>query len=110
MPKMKSNNKVHTQKEIGIALNNAVQAISSSAELRKLSDSRKKQLRNYLSAILDVILEHRKKEHLTSEELVFVLSSGALFSFVWLVTKGSESKLAMYQDVAASLAQDLQND
>lgn len=100
-------NKNFTQKELGIILNNAVASILNSTGLKGTTEARKRQLRSYLSAILDSILEHRKNGHLTSEELVFVLTAGALFVHVFMVSKSGVQKLAQYEDIAVDIANDL---
>lgn len=92
-------------KDIGLALNNAVSAAWSYPTLAKTPDLRRKALRNYLAAILDKILEHRKEGHLTAEELVAVLASGALFVHAFLIQKSG--RLPMFEDIAARMAQDL---
>ena len=101
--------KYYSQKEIGTALNNAVIATLGSQELKGLDETRKKQLRNYTTAILDVIIGHRKKGYLKSnEELVVVLSSAALFVHVLLVAKGNIGKLAAYEDIAKRIVEDME--
>lgn len=105
----KEKSKHLTSKEIGIALNNAVSASFGYPALKDVSEGRKRQLRNYLSAILDSVLAHRKDGHLTAEELVTIFSSGALFIHVMLVSGGGANKLPQYQDMAANMVED-QND
>lgn len=104
------NSKNLTSRDIGIALNNAVSAAFGYPALKDITEGRKRQLRNYLSAILDSILEHRKDGHMTAEELVTVFTSGALFIHVMLVSGGGANKLPQYQDMAANLAEDQEND
>lgn len=110
MAKDKPSNKHYSQKEIGAALNNAVLAAFGSPELAELEEPRKRQLRNYTAAIIDVIIDHRKKGYLRSnEELVAVLTSAALFTHVLLVAKGSIGKLAAYEDLAKRIVDDMES-
>lgn len=99
-------NKVYTQTEIGQALNNAVAAAFGSPTLKGLEDKRKRQLRNYLSGIIEAVLEHRKEGYLTAEELVATLASGALFVQVLLVNKRNSRKLPMFDDIASDMSRD----
>lgn len=90
-------------------MNNAVLAAFGSQELKGLTEERKRQLRNYTSAILDVIIEHRKKNYLkNNEEVVTVLASAALFVHVLLVSHGNIGKLAAYEDLASRIVSDLE--
>lgn len=104
---MKEKNKNFSSKEIGIALNNATAAAFGSQALKGLSEGRKRVLRGYLGAILDGILEHRKEGLISAEELVATMVAGAMFVHVLLVAKATENKLATYQDLAAAMAEDL---
>lgn len=108
MAKEKSSKQL-TNKEIGVALNNAVSAAFGYPALKDATEGRKRQLRNYLSAILDSVLEHRKDGHLTAEELVSVFASGALFVHVLLVSGGGANKLPQYQEIAANIVEDQEN-
>lgn len=102
----KRENKNLTIKEIGITLNNAVSAVSQYPALKGLPPLRKKKLMSYASAILEGILEHRKDGGISSEELVLVLASCQLFIHVLLITKGTDSKLAMFQDMAVEMVRE----
>lgn len=104
---MKIKSKVYSNKEIGVALNNALQAAFGSVALKGLTEGRKRQLRSYTAAIVDGVLEHRKENLIGAEEIVVALTSAAMFTHVLLVAKGTENKLPMYQDQAARLAEDL---
>lgn len=104
---MKPNTKVYSNKEIGVALNNALVATFGSAALSELTEGRKAKLREYTRAIIDAVLDHRKQGLLTAEELVSVLTATALMVHVLLVAKGGAGKLAAYEALASSMAKDL---
>lgn len=104
---MKEKSKSFSNKEIGVALNNATAAAFGSIALKGLTEARKRVLRGYLGAILDGILEHRKEGLISAEELVATMTAGAMFVHVLLVAKATENKLATYQDIAAAMAKDL---
>ena len=99
-----------TPKEIGVVLNNAVAAAFNCKEIATQPPLRAKQIRNFTAAILDVVLDYRKKEYLTAEELVAVFTTAALFVHVLLVAKGGALKLQMYQDQAKRMLEDTDND
>jgi len=98
--------KFFSNKEIAVALNNAWIAAKGSVSLKNTDEKRRKCLNAYLSAILDSILEHRKGNHMTAEELVWVFVGGALFIHYNLVTGGGANKLQAYSDLASELAAD----
>ena len=104
---MKTKSKTYTNKEIGVSINNAVQAAFGNITLKDLTDGRKRQLRGYIGAIIDGVLEHRKEGLIGAEELVAVLASASLFVHVLLVAKSTEKKLPLYEDMATRLAEDL---
>ena len=93
-------------KDAGVTLNNAVAASFNCKEIAESTPRRQAQVRAYLAAILDVVLDHRKQGYLTAEELVLVFSAGALFSHVFLVAKGTSSKLSMYNDIGKKMLED----
>jgi hypothetical protein len=102
----KSNSKFIETKDIGVALNNAVAAAFGSKDIKDLSPLETLAIRNYMAAILEIVIEHHKQEYLTGAQLVAAFSAGALFLHVFLVAKGGESKLTMYQNIAKQLLED----
>lgn len=103
----KEKSKLYSNKEIGVALNNALVASQGYPALKDLTELRRKKLHGYLTAILDAILEQRKDGLLKAEELVFIFQAGAIFLHVNLISGGSEKRLAAYEDMASGLAKDL---
>ena len=102
----KNNSKYIETKEIGVALNNAVVAAFGCKEIKELDPLRQKQIRNYMAAILEIVIDQHKQDYLTGPEMVAAFSAGALFLHVFLVAKGGESRLTMYQDLAKKLLED----
>lgn len=81
MGKPKKINKTsYSQREIGEILNNAIAAVSRPEESPELTDQRLRKLRAYAQAVIEAPLEHVDEGLLTHEELVFVLTVGALFT------------------------------
>lgn len=103
---IKNKSKYAETKEIGVALNNAVAAAFGCQEIKDLPPLEALAIRNYMAAILEIVIEHHKQEYLTGPQLVAAFSAGALFLHVFLVAKGGESKLTMYQDLAKQLLED----
>jgi hypothetical protein len=105
---MKDKSNVSLVKDIDTALNNTAATVLNGAVMKGTSEARKRQLRNYLSGMLDAILEHRKDGHMTAEELVFVLVAGALFVQKLLVSKNKRSPV--YEDIAKDMTGDWETD
>lgn len=103
---MKPKSKSYNNKELGAILNNASAAAFGTQALKSLGEPRKRQIRHYLAAVLEGVIDHVKEGHLKAEELVAVLQAGALFVHVLLVEKSGESRLPVYQDLASRIAKD----
>jgi|SRR5579871_2596681 len=101
-------NKTYSQQEIGIALNNALVASMGAQGLVGLDERRRRKIRSYTAAIIEVLCDYRKKDDLTSEEVVVVLTGAALFAQVLLVAKGGLKKLAAYEDLAKRVIEDME--
>lgn len=109
-----SKTKQFTNTEIGVALNNSVTHALGASGLKDMTASRNLCLRNYLAAVLDVLIQHHKDGDVTPEELVYLLSAGAMFVHVLLVTKGTDAKVEQYraklpqfQQMAHDMAKDI---
>ena len=103
--KKENPNKTYTNKEIGAALNNAVVCTLGSQALKGITEARKKKLRDYTSVIVDTVLDFRKKEDMTAEELVYVFSVCTLFFQALMVSKNGV-RLPMFEDIAARMIKD----
>jgi hypothetical protein len=69
-----------SQRDIAIALNNAVQRALNTTRLGPLPDERLRELRAYSQAIMDPLLEeHVGKGYLAAEELVAVMAICGLY-------------------------------
>lgn len=104
---MPKNSKHYTQKEIGIALNNALVATQAQGPLADMTELRKKKLRHYLLATLDPIIEYVKEGHISAEELVVILQSGALFVYVFMAVK-KKMNLPVFDNLMSELAEELE--
>lgn len=108
MKKETHKSKTYSQQEIGVALNNALVACLGAQGLLGLDERKKRKIRSYTAAIIEVLCDYRKKDDLTAEEVVVVLTGAALFAQVLLVAKGGLKKLAAYEDLAKRTLEDME--
>lgn len=89
---MRNSRKGFTQREIGVALNNAV-VHAMNPTSGEIVDPRLRRLRNYTQAVVEPLIEHTQEltpegaSLLEPEELVAVLVSSALFVHMSLIMK-----------------------
>lgn len=84
--------KTYTQKEISVALNNAVVAALHPSGV-KISEPRLRQLREFTKALVGIAFDYTTNEEekfLSPQELVAVLACAALYAQTTLVTKSDK--------------------
>lgn len=79
MKKNKTPRDTFTSREIGEQLNNAVAFTSRSIITLRQSEGRKRRLREFVEELSDILLDDVRSGLMTAEELVYVLSTSALF-------------------------------
>lgn len=106
---MRNSRKGFTQREIGVALNNAV-VHAMTPTSGELSPERLRRLRNYTQAVVEPLIQHTQeisaegRPLLEPEELTAVLVSSALFVHMTLTMKtdklpmGAKAKGLMTKD------------
>jgi hypothetical protein len=89
-----------SQREIAVALNNAVQKSLNTTRIGSLPDSRLRELRAYAQAIMDPLLnEHVDEGYLCEEELVAVMTICGLYVQLSRIMKTNKVPMASKTDL-----------
>jgi hypothetical protein len=97
----KSKIETFSQREVQTVLNNAVLRTMAPTRLGAIPAERLRKLREYTEALLSPTFEHVDEGYLKAEELVAVLSIGALFTQMLKVMntlKGSPAMGVLFDD------------
>lgn len=95
------NRSTFTQKEIGTTLNMAAVAALGAVPLKNITEERRKKLRYYTMAALEVLSKEVKEGSISGEELVSILASGALFVHASMVM--TSAKLPVFQHMSKEM-------
>jgi hypothetical protein len=79
---MKPKDVKYSQKEIAALLNNCV--IAQKSAIEKISIPRLSRLQEYTKALTEPCFKHEREGLLTKNEVTFILSSAALYSYMKL--------------------------
>lgn len=102
--KKRRERKTFTQKEIGVALNNAVALASASSATVGQTDERRRRIRAYTEELSNILLADVDEGYMKAEELVQILAASSLF--VQCVRVLKTARLPQFEHFAASVLED----